>query len=50
MNPLALEKVDMSDYEIEAGDLVVPINDVDEVKRLQEGHGGWIDPMKQVST
>ena len=39
----------MSEFEIEAGDLVVPIVDVNEVKRLQDGHGGWIDAMKLVS-
>ena len=49
MNPKALEKIDMSEFEIEAGDLVVPIVDVNEVKRLQDGHGGWIDAMKLVS-
>ena len=50
MNPRALEVVDMSEFEIEAGDLVVPVADIDEVKKLQEGHGGWIEAMKEVIT
>ena len=50
MNPKALEVVDMSEFDIEAGDLVVPIVDVAEVRRLQEGFGGWVDSMKPVHT
>ena len=50
MNPKALEVVDMSEFDIEAGDLVVPIVDVAEVRRLQEGFGGWVDAMKPVHT
>ena len=35
---------------IEAGDMVIVKEDRDEVRRLQEGHGGWHAAMAQVAT
>ena len=30
------------------GDMVHVLDDANEVRRLQEGHGGWVDPMSKV--
>ena len=40
--------MDQRDLEVESGDLVFVINDLERVKRNQQGHGGWHDDMKEV--
>ena len=50
MNTDALEFVDTSRVPIEAGDLVMVIDDRAKVIKLQAGHGEWVDDMGPVST
>lgn len=46
----ALEHVDQSELKVEDGDLVFVKNDREEVKKNQEGHGGWHPQMANVSS
>ena len=50
MNPDVLQLVDTSQFEIEAGDLVLVHEDKEKVKRLQNGHGEWVEDMAEVIT
>lgn len=45
-NPSTLHKVNR----FSVGDIVTLITDVDVVKKLQKGHGEWIDAMRNVSS
>ena len=44
-----LTHVDQRDLDVESGDLVFVISDLEKVKKNQEAHGGWNDDMKAVS-
>ena len=48
MNTEALELVDTSGVPIEAGDLVMVIDERARVMKLQAGHGEWVDSMANV--
>jgi len=43
-----LTHLDQTGMEVESGDLVFVINDVEKVKRNQQGHGGWHEDMKEL--
>lgn len=40
--------MDESDFEFAAGDTVRVDLDIETVKLMQEGHGGWVDAMTEV--
>ena len=48
MNPDSLELVDTSAMEIEAGDIVLVIDEKEKVKQMQKGHGEWVEDMTTV--
>ncbi|CAH1779267.1 unnamed protein product [Owenia fusiformis] len=48
LNPELLTKVDTSKEEIKSGSLVIIIDDYEKVKKLQQGHGGWVSQMIEV--
>ena len=43
------EEEEEGEFEFAAGDSVRVDLDLDSAKLLQEGHGGWIDTMSEVS-
>ena len=48
MNPDSLQLVDTSAMEIEAGDIVLVIDEKEKVKQMQKGHGEWVEDMATV--
>ncbi|CAH1277481.1 MIB1 [Branchiostoma lanceolatum] len=49
LNPKALERVNLGGKVFKKGDTVRFSDDVEKLKKLQEGHGGWNDSMNLVA-